>query len=148
MLHRLSHMCNIVIFKKVRKNKKLFEIGLEQRFRDIWKRKMHKILLLFICILGVSLGTQAQVTLNTSLETISILPIERANFQLPVIKYDMTIVSIVPRTRHVTPFSTLLKCDSLFFLSSVFMARSSYTIIFKAHFLHIFRIENIPSIVD
>ena len=32
---------------------------------------MHKILLLFVCILGVSLGTQAQVTLNTSLETIS-----------------------------------------------------------------------------
>ena len=29
---------------------------------------MHKILLLFFCILGVSLGTQAQVTLNTSLE--------------------------------------------------------------------------------
>ena len=32
---------------------------------------MHKILLLFACILGVSVGTQAQVSLNTSLETIS-----------------------------------------------------------------------------
>lgn len=32
---------------------------------------MYKILLLFVCILGLSLGTQGQVTLNTSLETIS-----------------------------------------------------------------------------
>ena len=35
------------------------------------KKKMRKILFLFFCILGASLATQAQVTLNNSLETIS-----------------------------------------------------------------------------